>query len=232
MKKIKLLPAIMTILSVLYLIYVISSESTTLVADTVGGDPGGKVIPIMIALFLVLGFLFITLKERPEESKRNNGTAFLFVTTLILALLYVLLTKSVGFIILTTIVLYSLEYIYTTIDESRRPVSGIIGGTATVISITAFYTLMRLITKIMLRMGKKGALPAIFGKNSTIAVICLLYIFVIVTILELTVVQTLKKRGLEKEANAGIITFAVVLFLYVVFKQLFLVGLAPGLLNY
>lgn len=232
MKKIKLLPAIMTILSVLYLIYVISSESTTLVADTVGGDPGGKVIPIMIALFLVLGFLFITLKDRPEESKRNNGTAFLFVTTLILALLYVLLTKSVGFIILTTIVLYSLEYIYTTIDESRRPVLGIIGGTATVISITAFYTLMRLITKIMLRMGKKGALPAIFGKNSTIAVICLLYIFVIVTILELTVVQTLKKRGLEKEATAGIITIAVVLFLYVVFKQLFLVGLAPGLLNY
>ncbi|MBS7378441.1 MAG: hypothetical protein KIG41_02360 [Sphaerochaetaceae bacterium] len=61
-KKIKILPLVMTVLSALYLVYVLSSEDTTLVADAVGGDTGGKLIPTMIAIFMTLGFLYVTIK--------------------------------------------------------------------------------------------------------------------------------------------------------------------------
>ena len=66
MKKIKLMPAVMTVLSALYLIYVFGGENTTLVADPYGGDPGSKVLPMVMGMFLFIGFLYITITERPD----------------------------------------------------------------------------------------------------------------------------------------------------------------------
>ena len=40
-QKFNLMPAIMTVLSALYFVYVIMSEDTILAADAIGGDPGG-----------------------------------------------------------------------------------------------------------------------------------------------------------------------------------------------
>lgn len=230
--KFKLLPAIMTVLSVLYLVYVISSENTTLVADTVGGDPGGKLLPIIIAIFLIAGFLFITLKERPTEEKMNKETASLFFITLGAAISYVLLTKTIGFIILSTLLLYSLEYLYTTIGEKRKPLEATIGGLITIISTVGFYTLMKFMARALARMARNGMLPDLFGNSTVIAVICLGYVLIIVTLLSLTLGRFLSRKKLNRSGNAGIITLAVVLIIYVVFKQFFLVGLAPGLLNY
>ena len=48
--KVKLMPAFMTVLSALYFIYVLSGGDTTLSADAVGGDPGGKVLPLAMAV--------------------------------------------------------------------------------------------------------------------------------------------------------------------------------------
>ena len=59
---VKLMPAFMTVLSALYFIYVLSGGDTTLSADAVGGDPGGKVLPLAMAVFMFAGFLYITLK--------------------------------------------------------------------------------------------------------------------------------------------------------------------------
>ena len=47
---VKLMPAFMTVLSALYFIYVLSGGDTTLSADAVGGDPGGKVLPLAMAV--------------------------------------------------------------------------------------------------------------------------------------------------------------------------------------
>lgn len=231
-RKFKLLPASMTVLSVLYLIYVLSSKSTTLVADTVGGDPGGKVLPIIIAIFLIAGFLFITLKERPTGEKLNKETLCLFFITLSAALLYVLLTKIIGFVILSSLLLYSLEYIYTTIGEKRKPLPAIVGGILTVLLTGGCYTLMRLMTKTFGRMARKGALPSLFSNGTFMAVICLTYVLLIVILLGFTVIKFLSKKGFKRESNAGLLTLAIVLITFVIFKQFFLVGLAPGLLNF
>ncbi len=230
--KFKPLPAVMTVISALYLIYVISSESTTLVADTVGGDPGGKLLPTIIAIFLLVGFLFITLRERPTGEEMNKETLALFLITLGATILYVLLIKTFGFIILSSVLLYSLEYIYTTIGEKRKPLSAIIGGVITVAATSGVYTLMRLISKTLGRLARRGAIASFFGNNTVLAVICLAFILLVVVLLALFVVKPLSKKGLKRESNAAIITLATILLIYVIFKQFFLVALAPGLLNF
>ena len=111
--KVKLMPAFMTVLSALYFIYVLSGGDTTLSADAVGGDPGGKVLPLAMAVFLFAGFLYITLKERPDGQGMDTGTKRLFLITLILSVLYVLLIRHAGFMLLSSLLLYCLEYIYT-----------------------------------------------------------------------------------------------------------------------
>lgn len=232
MKKIKLFPLVMTVLSALYTISTALSEDFKYQVDTVGGDPGGKLLPLIMGGFLFLGFLFITIKERPDGKKMDKETLVLFLVTLVLSIAYVALLKPIGFILVTTILLYTLLYLYTTIGEKRSIAQASIGGVSTLAATVGFYTLMRLLSKSIIRMGRSGALPAFFGKSAGSACVALLFVAVVTVVLALTLVKLLNKKGFNRPTIAGIITFATVLFLYVVFKQFFQVNLAPGLIKY
>lgn len=232
MKKIKLFPLVMTVLSALYTISTALSEDFKYQVDTVGGDPGGKLLPLIMGGFLFLGFLFIIIKERPDGKKMDKETLVLFLVTLALSVAYVALLKLVGFVILSTVLLYTLLYLYTTIGEKRSIAQATIGGVSTLAGTVGFYTLMRLISKAVIRMGRSGALPAFFGKSAGSACVALLFVAIVTVVLALTLVKFLNKKGFNRPAVAGIITFATVLFLYVAFKQFFQVNLAPGLIKY
>ncbi len=232
MKKIKLFPLVMTILSGLYVIVTALSEDYKYEVDTVGGDPGGKVLPLLMGGFLFLGFLYLTIKERPDGKKMDKGTLVLFIITLLLSIVYVALLKTIGFVVLTTVLIYCLLYLYTTIGEKRNAVQGTVGGIATVAVTVGFYTVMRLISKNIISLGRKGALPAFFGKSAGGACVALVFVAIITVVLALTLIKFLKKKGLARVADSAIITMATVLFLYVVFKQFFQVNLAPGLIKY
>lgn len=230
--QIKLFPAVMTVLSAFYLLYVRSSEDTTIVVDTVGGDPGGKLLPTILAVFMFAGFLFITIKERPDGRQEEKGTVILFLVTLALSIAYVLLLKSVGFIIMSVVLLYILEYAYTTIDEERNVHEAVLGGVGTVAATAGVYSLMRFITKSFLKLARVGTLPAVFG--STVFEGCISIVLIVcVTLLSIfTVCKILKNKNKNRLVNSYLVTFTTVLILYVVFKQFFNVNLAPGLLNY
>ncbi len=230
--KVKPFPAVMTILSGLYLIYVRSMEETAITFDAVGGDPGGKLLPTIMAIFMFVGFLYITIKERPEEAKTEKGTTILFLITLGLSIAYVLLLKKVGFILMSVIMLYALEYVYTTNDEKHNLPDAIIGGVVTTAGTVGVYYGMRYLTKTFLRLARQGTLPSIFSSTIFEGCISAVLISAITTVLALTVCKMLKKKGKDKVANSGLIAFATVLLLYIVFKQFFSVNLAPGLLNY
>lgn len=230
--KVKLMPAVMTVLSALYFIYVLSSEDTVLAADAVGGDPGGKVLPMAMGIFMFLGFLYITIKERPDEAPMDPGTKKLFAITLILSLMYVLLIKYVGFIILSTLLLYSLEYIFTTIGEDRDLKKAITGGLGTAGITVLSYFIMRTITKSLMSFGRAGVLPSIFTVSTFEACISLAYVALITIAFGKTVCKGMNTAGMKRISDAGLLTVATVLFLYVVFKQFFSVNLAPGILNF
>lgn len=232
MKKIKPLPATMTVLSALYLVYVLSSEDTTLVADAVGGDPGGKVLPIAMAIFMILGFLWITIRERPDGTRTERETHILFWITFSASALYVFLIRPVGFVLLSVLLLYTLLYIFSTIGEKRSTGDGLLGGAGTLAITTGGYYLMRYVTKTLMRLGISGALPPIFASTTFEAAISLTLVTALIVLLLFTVYRALKKTGRKRSADAFLITFATILLLYVVFKQFFNVNLAPGLLNY
>lgn len=230
-QKINLMPAIMTVLSALYFVYVIMSEDTILAADAIGGDPGGKILPAFMALFMFLGFLYLTLKEKPDGEPMDPGTKKLFFITLVMSVLYVLLIRHIGFIILSTILLYGLEYIYTTVDEKRNA-KEVLGGGAITIAITmVIFIIMRTITKTLMSLGRDGALPSIFTVATFEAAISAVFVILVAVFVNKTLFKTMKVKGLNRASSAGILTLTTVLLLYIVFKQFFSVNLAPGILD-
>ena len=230
--KIKPFPAIMTALSALNLIYIRSTEDVVLVADTVGGDPGGKLLPTIMAVFMFAGFLYITIKERPEEKREEKGTIILFLITFGLSLIYLLLLKHAGFIIMSTALVFLLEYLYSTADEKRSFSEGFLGTMATLAVTTGGYLLMRFITKSFLHLARIGALPEVFSSAVLEGCISLIFVVLLTIVFSLVICRPLNKKGKGKLTKPFLITFAVVLLLYIIFKQFFNVNLAPGLLSY
>ena len=230
-QKINLMPAIMTVLSALYFVYVIMSEDTILAADAIGGDPGGKILPAFMALFMFLGFLYLTLKEKPDGEPMDPGTKKLFFITLVMSVLYVLLISHIGFIILSTILLYGLEYIYTTVDEKRNAKEVLGGGAITIAITTVIFIIMRTITKTLMSLGRDGVLPSIFTVATFEAAISAVFVILAAVFVNKTLFKTMKVKGLNRASSAGILTLTTVLLLYIVFKQFFSVNLAPGILD-
>lgn len=221
----------MTVLSALYFVYVIMSEDTILAADAIGGDPGGKILPAFMALFMFLGFLYLTLKEKPDGEPMDPGTKKLFFITLVMSVLYVLLIRHIGFIILSTILLYGLEYIYTTVDEKRNAKELLGGGAITIAITTVVFIIMRTITKTLMSLGRDGALPSIFTVATFEAAISAVFVILVAVFVNKTLFKTMKVKGLNRASSAGILTLTTVLLLYIVFKQFFSVNLAPGILD-
>lgn len=225
-------PAVMTVVSALYVIYVLSSTDTALVADAVGGDPGGKLLPTIMGVFMLAGFLYLTIKERPEEKREEKGTVVLFLITLGISVAYVLLLKTVGFILVSAVLVFLLEYLYNTIDEKRSWADGLAGGLGTVVLTGGAYLLMRFITKTLMRLARTGVLPELFSSSVFEGGISLVFVIALTILFSLTVCRVLKAKGKGTVAKAFLVTFATVLLLFVVFKQFFNVNLAPGLLDY
>ncbi len=230
-QKFNLMPAIMTVLSALYFVYVIMSEDTILAADAIGGDPGGKILPAFMALFMFLGFLYLTLKEKPDGEPMDPGTKKLFFITLVMSVLYVLLIRHIGFIILSTILLYGLEYIYTTVDEKRNAKEVLGGGAITIAITTVIFIIMRTITKTLMSLGRDGALTSIFTVATFEAAISAVFVILVAVFVNKTLFKTMKVKGLNRASSAGILTLTTVLLLYIVFKQFFSVNLALGILD-
>ena len=222
-QKFNLMTAIMTVLSALYFVYVIMSEDTILAADAIGGDPGGKILPAFMALFMFLGFLYLTLKD--------PGTKKLFFITLVMSVLYVLLIRHIGFIILSTILLYGLEYIYATVGEKRNTKELLGGGAITIVITTVLFIIMRTITKTLMSLGRDGALPSIFTVATFEAAISAVFVILAAVLVNKTLCKSMKAKGLNRASSAGILTLTTVLLLYIVFKQFFSVNLAPGILD-
>ena len=230
-QKFNLMPAIMTVLSALYFVYVIMSEDTILAADAIGGDPGGKILPAFMALFMFLGFLYLTLKEKPDGEPMDPGTKKLFFITLLMSVLYELLIRQIGVIIVSTMLVYVLEYSDTTPDKTRKANEVLGGGAITIAITTVVFIIMRTITKTLMSLGRDGALTSIFTVATFEAAISAVFVILAAVFVNKTLFKTMKVKGLNRASSAGILTLTTVLLLYIVFKQFFSVNLAPGILD-
>ena len=234
MKKVKPLPFVMTIVSGLYFIYVVSNGSSKMIGDEVGGDPGGMLLPLILSIFRFLGFLYITIKEKPNgDVVPDPVTKRLFIITLASAILYVLLQSILGFVLTSLLLLYILTCTYLSVNEEKTGwKAAVCGGIITLAGSVLIYSVFRYVTRILLRLGRAGAVPAILGNSNMTALISCLIVTAFLLLFVFAIYKKITNLKIKRVAASGIISYAVVMYLYIVFKQFFMVTLAPGLINW
>lgn len=80
------------ILSGLYFIYVISSGSSKMIGDEVGGDPGGMILPLVFSIFMFIASVYLLITDKRSEKKktrcRSLKSACLSLRSRLLLLIY------------------------------------------------------------------------------------------------------------------------------------------------
>lgn len=229
------------VLSALYLIYVISLGSSTMIGDEIGGDPGGMVLPLFLAIFMFIASaaLFVTDKKSSSAGGKKMGSQekHLFAMTVVAALLYVVLARPLGYLLTTLALLYTLTFFYRRADVRAADLgTWIVGLVASTALLLGLYSIGRSITRTLLLSARRGAIPALFGSPSTVVAIVLVVVgalFIIALVLaRRTMAATRCSETVRASVNSALIAVATVELIYLIFRQLFLVELVRGIINW
>lgn len=232
--KIKVLPTVLAVISLFYLIYVISLGNTKMIGDEIGGDPGGMILPLFIAIFMLSGFSYLAITERSKsKAEKSKSETITFYLTVLIAILYVALHSVLGFVLSSSLVLYTLTVLYLSIGKEKLKVwihaVGLVSAEAATVLV---YTAFRLMTRNFLKLGRVGKLPSIFGNSNFTAFLSLIVLLISSLILIFTVGKVSKDKSWRRLYTSGLISIISTLFLYIVFRQFFLVTLVPGIITW
>lgn len=225
------------ILSGLYFIYVISSGSSRMIGDEVGGDPGGMILPLVFSIFMFIASVYLLITDKrseKEDDAMSKPEKRLFVLTLALAVAYIFCIQSAGFIPCTVLLLFFLCFANQQGDVRKKDLKFLVSGCiASLVNILLLYTLGRLITRNLLSAGRRGIVPSWVGSPSFTAA-CTLVITVLWIIAAVKLCRKKWPANDDKSAYhtwlSAVIATASTEIIYLVFKQLFLVELVKGLI--
>lgn len=229
-RRVKPVPLALSLFSFFYLVYVISQGNSKMTGDELGGDPGGQVLPLIFSLLLFAGSVYLAFTEKPDENapETPRETRALFAWTLVLAILYVALHRLLGFVVSTTCLAFLLIWAYSAeIGGKGKAKEAACGTLLSLVAELAIYTLCRFVTRNLLILGRKGAIPGFFGSSVTVAFLC-----IALTILYLWILRIVSRRAEGEKAlllQTARIAVGTTQLLYLVFRQLFLVELVKGI---
>jgi len=230
----KVIPLIFVVVSILYIVFGFSLEQRRMIGDERGWDPGSRAMPLGLG-FLLLGLsIYLALKkeqsEEDEENQPDPGSIKLISLTITLSILYILFFRYVGFIFSTNILLFTLIYFNyktdITWDAIPNCLFGILVSTGFILLL---YSIGRFITRFLFLTGKRSNIEILTNRLSMtgITLIVLTGIFLITLFL---VKKIMKSEQSKIFFNAVFIATGVTEFLYLVFKQIFWVSLAKGII--
>ncbi|MDY4609498.1 MAG: tripartite tricarboxylate transporter TctB family protein [Sphaerochaetaceae bacterium] len=236
----KPIPIAFSMLSILYFIYVVSSGSSKMIGDEIGGDPGGMVLPLFLSIFMFISSMYLLVTDRKdagERDKMSREERQLFVLTFAFAIGYILLTRFLGFILCTVLLLFFLCF-----ANLRRGVrkedwkAALVGCVSSVIGILVVYSLGRVITRSLLLAARKGIVPSWLGASGTTSALSVLVVIVF-TVIAILVCRRFWAADSSHDCGhsswfAGVISVTTTEILYIIFKQLFLVELIKGLITW
>lgn len=236
----KPLPLVFMVVSILYFIYVINlGSSTMIIGDEVGGDPGGMMLPLILSIFMFAAstILFLT-DKKPQEAVRNGqGTSEqrLFLLTLIVAILYVAAMRPLGFIITTALLVFTLTFYYLQGTVIRKDMATwAVGAVATLTALLALYSIGRVITRYLLLSARQGRIPQWLGSTGVVVGVVLVIVLVLYYLLyKLTWARFHHERvpvAVSHVFDACMVSVITTELIYLVFRQIFLVELVPGLI--
>lgn len=240
----KPLPFVFMVVSILYFIYVISLGSSTMIGDEIGGDPGGMMLPLVLSIFMFVAstILFLTDKKPQETDKKsqeaaqnNRGTSEqrLFLLTLIVAILYVAAMRPLGFIITTAMLVFTLTFFYLQGTVVRKDVATwAVGTVATLAVLLALYSIGRVISRYLLLSARQGRIPQWLGSTGVVLVIVLVLYYLLYKLTRARFHHERVPVAVSHAFDACMISAITTELIYLVFRQMFLVELVPGLITW
>ncbi len=229
----RVIPAAFVVVALLYLALALSYDERRMIGDEKGWDPGPRALPLATgALMLVLGIYLAARegKSRARSAALPPAVVRLVVFTVVLCCLYVALFRAVGFVLATALLLYLLFFFYREQDVRPGLLAPCLKGLAGSLALTlAVYTTGKAVTRALFAYGRSSGRALLadrtFGAGA--ALLAAAFVFMLV----LLALKAKRGKGPLDRLSVSVLTAAAMTeSLYVVFRQVFLVALAPGLL--
>ena len=229
----RVIPLVIVVVSLLYIVFSFSLEQRRMIGDVKGWDPGSRAMPVGVG-FLMLGLsIYLSFKEArsgEEEKPLGTGSKKLIILTATLSIIYVLCFRFVGFILSTNILLFTLVYFNYRQDIRWNMVPNFsIGILLSSGFIVLTYSIGRFVTRSLFLMGKRSNIEILTSRvfTSGITLLVVIVIFIVTLLLSKEAIKNEKSKSL---CISGFISAGATEFLYIIFKQIFWVSLARGLI--
>lgn len=222
----KPVPIFFLILSVLYFIFLVNMGATRMIADDLGGDPGNTFLPMFVAVVMMVSSVYLLFKEKGTEPVLKEGWEFYL--TLGLSVVYIVLIRPVGFLLMTQFLIFTLTYIYVRgMSFSRLP--SYLRDCLTGLSLVfLLYAGNRFTTRALIIYGRQLDIPLLSSTMSLVVVN--LVLFALLTFLFHRGLRAVYRTSGQSSIQQIILSASTSMILYVVFRQMFNVSLVPGLL--
>lgn len=240
----KTIPIVFFLFGIFYIIFSFTIIERKMIGDVRDWDPGSRAMPLGVGIVIVFSSIYLYFKESRTtplknikgERKENNhpnekNTQKLIFLTIILSVLYILLFRQIGFIICTVMILYILIFIFSKSDFQlslflKTILPGLLFSIGYMLTI---YSIGRWITRSLFFLGRNNDIPILKSQLfitgfTFIAVIVLFVITFFIT------GKMVNRKIFYPIILPAFISVGITEFLYIVFKQIFWVDLAKGII--
>jgi len=203
-----------------------------MIGDQQGWDPGSRAIPIGTGFVMLIVSMYILLsgrKKKDADEKQSSDAASrrLVILSIVVPVLYIFLFRLLGFIVMTIFLLFTLIYFSYKKDIKREYIPQYLAGFAvSAVSMLIIYSIGRYITRMLIRAGKSKGVGFLSNNlfTSAVVIIAVALIFYIVILIKKTAGEKRKDLFVSVLTSVGVTEI-----LYIIFKQIFWVSLAKGI---
>ncbi|MCD6121353.1 MAG: tripartite tricarboxylate transporter TctB family protein [Spirochaetales bacterium] len=228
----KIIASAFLIFSIFYIIFGFSIEQRRMIGDQQGWDPGSRAIPIGTGFVMLIVSMYILLsgrKKKDADEKQSSDAASrrLVILSIVVPVLYIFLFRLLGFIVMTIFLLFTLIYFSYKKDIKREYIPQYLAGFAvSAVSMLIIYSIGRYITRMLIRAGKSKGVGFLSNNlfTSAVVIIAVALIFYIVILIKKTAGEKRKDLFVSVLTSVGVTEI-----LYIIFKQIFWVSLAKGI---
>jgi len=232
----RIIPLAFIVLAVLYLALAFGFEDRRMIGDERGWDPGPRALPIAMGAAMLGLASYLTLRawNAPTTSTPVSvPAARLIVLTAVLTSLYIAGFRLLGFVLATASLLYLLFFFNARQDVRLRLLPSCLGGLAATAALTMFlYTAGKWVSRALPAFGRSIGSAVLADRTLGAGVSFLAVAALFVALVTLYKAIRGARSPLGPTPVAVLTAAALTVGLYIVFRQIFLVSLAPGLVRW
>ncbi|HUV07116.1 MAG TPA: tripartite tricarboxylate transporter TctB family protein [Spirochaetia bacterium] len=221
------------IFSLLYIAFSFSLKEMRMIGDDRGWDPGSRALPLGLGFLMLALSIYLSYREsRKQHSPQplEAGSRRLILLTVTLSVLYILLFEPIGFILTTSLLLYTLIYFNYEQDIRREmAVKFLAGFIFTLLLTLTVYTISRFVIRGLFSIGKSSGVEFLSSRLFS-SFIALFLTAVLYMVLILSGRKMLGKPSTRAIVISVLTSAGVTEVLYLVFKQIFYVSLTQGII--